>query len=197
MNKKLSFTVFTPANMVTYCGMLLVIISYYLLLNNNILAGVIVYIIAAMTDWLDGFVAKNKTIQKFFNGRGVSQLGKALDPIRDVMLRVIIFIMAYINDISLALPIITGLITLTTFLLFNRRINRLRKEVSVIEVGRSLQFTDCSLVILWLIIIIVNPALAVDSGVLVLWLILITNILRFFAYKKEYNILTDEMEEYY
>lgn len=105
--QKITFTWLTPANIVTYFGMILVLVSYYyfIYVKDNII-GVVLFIIAALTDWLDGFVARNGKIQKFFHGRGVSKQGKMLDPLRDTMLRLSIFILAIISNISLWFPAI-------------------------------------------------------------------------------------------
>lgn|GEM_PF-6689727 len=185
MKNKSGFT-WTPANIVTYIGMILVIISYYQLLVGNLLTGVIFYIIAALTDSLDGFIARNKLIKKL-TGRGVSNHGKLIDPVRDMMLRAVIFILAYINGISQIGPTVVALIALGTFLLFNKNINKRKGEVVVTVAGKTMQFIDCVLLIAWIIIMLFLPEHSHETSVIIIYSMIITAGGRFVSYAEKLN----------
>ena len=53
-------------------------VFFYLFISGNYLASAILYLIAASTDWLDGYIARKYNL--------VTDLGKFLDPIADKIL---------------------------------------------------------------------------------------------------------------
>lgn len=185
MKNKTGFT-WTPANVVTYSGMILVIISYYQFLVGNLYQGAVFYIIAAATDFVDGFVARNKFIQKI-TGRGVSNHGKMIDPMRDMMLRALIFILAYINGLSLFGPIVIALGTLGTFVLFNQDINKTKGYVVVTKTGKITQFVDCTLLSIWIVVMLFSPENSHDISMIVIYSMLITVGIRFVSYAEKLN----------
>lgn len=186
MEKRITFSWLTPANIVTYSGMVFVGIAYYYLYTGDIDKGIKWFIAAVLSDWLDGFVAKNKVIQMIFGGRGVSKQGKALDPIRDAMLRASIFVLAIISGIKLTLPIIIATLALSTLIFFNRPINRMLKEVEVTQAGRVMQAIDCLSMTAWFAAIYLDPMFMKDIGISCLWLMLVTAVIRLRSYHMKY-----------
>ncbi len=152
MKKGLSFTVFTPANIVTYTGMVLTLFSYYLAYSGKLLLAFFLFIGGAVTDFIDGFFAKNEAIQEFFGGRGKSELGAMLDPIRDYLLKLGIFMLCWISGFEnwwWALPSGTALISIANYIFINQPLNKLAQKTVVLQTGRVLQFMDCILVGIW------------------------------------------------
>ena len=192
MKKNITFTWLTPANIVTYSGMVFVSLSYYYLYVGDIALGVKWFVAAVLTDWLDGFTARNEALQKLFGGRGVSQQGKMLDPLRDAMLRGSIFVLAIICGIKLTLPIIIATLALATYIFFNRPINRMLGEVTVTKVGKMMQVIDCAAMIFWFGVLRFNPISANDAGLICLWFMFASSIIRLCSYFYRYLDVEDE-----
>jgi len=66
------------ANLITYTRMILSIPILYLMYTEHYNSALVVFIIAALTDWLDGFVARKTN--------SVSEVGKVMDQIADKIL---------------------------------------------------------------------------------------------------------------
>lgn len=180
--------ILTPANGVTFAGMILVIFSHYYIIVGEKTLAIILFLIAVASDWLDGFVARNKLIQRI-TGRGVSKLGKLLDPIRDTMIRAVVFILASISNICLIYPTIIATLTIFIFWFYNRKINRLAKEVRVSIYGKILHVIDCTLISLWIFYWVTKPEIINSTGFEILVILFITALARLIVYKKEYKKL--------
>lgn len=77
------YRIFTWPNLVTVSGMLAIGLSIWLILHGYALAGLLIYIYAAVTDFIDGWLAR------WLEGHGyegVSRAGEIMDPVRDKML---------------------------------------------------------------------------------------------------------------
>lgn len=190
MKNKLSFTVFTPANFVTFAGMLLTLLSYVLISQNASWLSLGIFTAAALTDALDGFVAKNKSIQIFFGGRGQSQLGSTMDLIRDWFLKMSIFVLAWVSGVSLIYPTIIAAITIGNLVFINRPLNAIVKKIVVLEAGRMLQILECIVIGVWLLACVLNgdkflpiplPAIAMS----ILGILGVTNLTRTRLYSNE------------
>ncbi len=79
--------IFTAANMVTFSGILALGMAMWLMTAGYHWVGLVVYAYAAVTDLLDGWVARK---QEARGGKGISALGQKLDPIRDKLLVLIL-----------------------------------------------------------------------------------------------------------
>lgn len=190
MKNKLSFTVFTPANFVTFAGMLLTLLSYILISKNASWLSLGVFTTAALTDALDGFVAKNKTIQSFFGGRGQSQLGSTMDLIRDWFLKMSIFVLAWVSGISLIYPTIIAAITIGNLVFINRPLNAIVKKIVVLEAGRMLQILECIVIGVWLLACVLHangrlPVTLPAIAMLILGTLCLTNLTRTKLYSNE------------
>lgn len=81
------------ANLITLSRFILIaVFAFFILLDYNI-AALIVFLIAAATDWLDGFVARRTKITEF---------GRIADPIAD---RVLIIVAAVLLTAKEAIPL--------------------------------------------------------------------------------------------
>ena len=65
-------------NKICMARILMCPVFFYLFISGNYLASAILYLIAASTDWLDGYIARKYNL--------VTDLGKFLDPIADKIL---------------------------------------------------------------------------------------------------------------
>ncbi len=65
-------------NQVTYVRFLLVPVVYWLLLHNQLTAALVVFVIAACTDFIDGAMARTRN--------QITDIGKVIDPIADKLL---------------------------------------------------------------------------------------------------------------
>ena len=74
------------ANLITYTRMILSLPILWLMYTEHYNSALVVFIIAALTDWLDGFVARRTN--------SVSEVGKVMDQIADKILIDAIFIVA-------------------------------------------------------------------------------------------------------
>ena len=74
------------ANLITYTRMILSIPILWLMYTEHYDSALVVFIIAALTDWLDGYVARKTN--------SVSEVGKVMDQIADKILIDAIFIVA-------------------------------------------------------------------------------------------------------
>ncbi len=95
-----NYKVFTIANVITFLRLILTIVFFYLFVTDaNRYIALIIYAVAASTDWLDGKIARAT--------QTVSWYGKILDPICD---RFLIFTgvvaLAYKGELPLWIPIL-------------------------------------------------------------------------------------------
>ncbi len=74
------------ANLITYTRMVLSIPILWLMYTEHYNSALVVFIIAALTDWLDGYVARKTN--------SVSEVGKVMDQIADKILIDAIFVVA-------------------------------------------------------------------------------------------------------
>lgn len=182
--KQLSNKVFTPANIITFIGIILSIYGYVLVLQQKALLAFIIFVLAALTDLLDGFVAKNTKIVNFFNGVGESKLGKSIDPIRDLILRGIIFPIAYIADISLWFPLVILFIYIFgVYFLYARRIAKLEGKVIIVPISRTLMFFDSWFLGCWFLGWHFWRESPHRVSIFILSLLLLTALIRVFAYR--------------
>ena len=80
----------TFINLLTFSRIVLAAIIFLLLMSSDgYLLALILFYIAALTDWLDGYLARK------YNA--VSQLGEILDPIADKILIVFVFFGLAVN----------------------------------------------------------------------------------------------------
>ncbi len=74
-----SMKVFTVANVITFCRIILTIVFFFLFINRvNRIACLVIYAVAALTDFVDGQVARRT--------QTVSWIGKLMDPAVDRLL---------------------------------------------------------------------------------------------------------------
>ncbi len=95
-----NYKVFTLANVITFIRLILTVVFLYLFITNaNRYIALVIYAVAASTDWLDGKVARAT--------QTVSWYGKLLDPICD---RFLLFTgvigLAYRGELPLWIPIL-------------------------------------------------------------------------------------------
>ena len=80
--------ILTVANLVTVLGMAATLWSLWLLFHGYMLASFLALLIAAYSDFADGWVAR--FIEDHYPGYGISKFGTFLDPVRDKFLGTII-----------------------------------------------------------------------------------------------------------
>lgn len=91
----------TKANIITFFGILAIALSIWTGYTDQKTWSLIFYILAALSDLLDGLVARWDHDR---GGRGVSELGQKLDPVRD---KLIIFRLLPINwQLTLVLAVL-------------------------------------------------------------------------------------------
>lgn len=88
-----------------------------------------------------------------------------------------------------------AIITLATLIAYNRPINRFSGEVTVTKTGKTMQAIDCTALIIWMLIIALNPMTDVWnwSGTIVLITMIITAIIRSFSYFRKYLEVEEKM----
>lgn len=199
MKNKISFTYFTPANFVTYIGMILTILSYYFVFTSLPFLALPTYTVAALTDALDGFVAKNPLIQKLFGGRGKSEWGATIDPVRDFMLKFSVFVLAISSGISIFFALGVALIPVINLLTINNPLNKLAiaqnptgPKVIVLQTGRLLHIFDCIIIGVWFLVwslekIYLTSNYVFLTGIIILFSLIISNLIRTYIYRKEYH----------
>jgi cardiolipin synthase len=90
--------VWTAANVITMCRIVLIIPFLYLIHRGQFAIALIIFFIASITDYIDGYLAKNYGQQ--------SRLGQMLDPAADKLLTTASFIvMALPRDNFASLPL--------------------------------------------------------------------------------------------
>jgi len=89
-------SIFSVSNLITLFRGFLSLPIFYLLKNNYLIYSLILIIIAIITDWVDGFIARLL--------KEKSQLGKILDPACDFLV-VVSIILYLISDITKNFPI--------------------------------------------------------------------------------------------
>lgn len=94
----------TLPNFITVSGMALTVWAICLVAVEQLVSGLIVFTLAAVTDFLDGWAAR--TIEIKHPGWGVSEIGKKLDPLRDKMLIGILIPLSLAGGTGLWWPII-------------------------------------------------------------------------------------------
>ena len=93
----------TFINLLTFSRIILAVIIFLLLMSSDgYLLALILFFIAGLTDWLDGFLARK------YNA--VSQLGEILDPIADKILIVFLFFGLAVNLSSYLIGFFAALI---------------------------------------------------------------------------------------
>ncbi len=83
--------VFTLPNYFTILRIILIPLYIFFFLKDELLLSGIIFIISAITDFLDGFIARKYNL--------VSQLGKILDPLADKLTIISILILLIIKNI--------------------------------------------------------------------------------------------------
>lgn len=91
--------IFTIANLITICRLVIIFVAGNLLISNDIINSFILYLIAIVTDFLDGFIARGL--------KQVSNLGKILDPLADKLMTVSAIIILMMKDL---MPIWYGIV---------------------------------------------------------------------------------------
>ena len=108
------------ANKLTILRIFLSFVCIGLILKNNfvsILIAFIVFILASVTDFLDGFIARKKNL--------ISDLGKLLDPIADKIL--IIGVFCAFLELGIVNSWMVSLIMLREFIITSLRLYSLNK----------------------------------------------------------------------
>lgn len=136
------------ANLVTFSRILISPILCFFILNQKTkyesLVSLILFIIAFLTDWLDGFLARMS---------GVSNLGKIFDPIADKVLVFSVLLCFIRLDYISVWPVI--MLLLRDFLIFSLRILLSKKNIIYSadiwgKIKTVLQFLSISSVLLHL-----------------------------------------------
>ena len=83
-------------NILTTLRLLSVPIFIYLFINKYYLPGLVIFVCASITDFIDGFLARRWNV--------ISKYGKIIDPIADksLMISVLILLIIYINNLSIS-----------------------------------------------------------------------------------------------
>ena len=90
---------FTIPNYITFFRILLIPVYLYFFIQGNILLAALFFALAAITDFLDGFIARKFNLK--------SKAGKLLDPLADKLTIVsILFVLIYLNIIPRLLSFI-------------------------------------------------------------------------------------------
>ncbi|HEY7547059.1 MAG TPA: CDP-alcohol phosphatidyltransferase family protein [Blastocatellia bacterium] len=98
MTQPVPWRVWTAANVITMCRIVLIIPFLYLIHIGQFAIALIIFFIASITDYIDGYLAKNYGQQ--------SRLGQMLDPAADKLLTTASFIvMALPRDNFASLPL--------------------------------------------------------------------------------------------
>lgn len=98
MTQPAEWRVWTAANIITMCRILLILPFLYLVNEGRFAAALTIFFIASITDFIDGYLAKNYGQQ--------SRLGQMLDPAADKLLTTASFIvMALPRDNFASLPL--------------------------------------------------------------------------------------------
>ncbi len=125
-----NYQVFTLANVITFMRLVLTLVFLYLFVtNSNRFVALVIYAVAASTDWLDGQIARAT--------QTVSWYGKILDPLCD---RFLLFTgvigLAYRAELPLWIPIL--LIGRDVYLAIgSKMLQRYRKRpVDVVYIGK-------------------------------------------------------------
>ena len=83
---------FTIPNYITFLRILLIPFYLYFFIQGNIILAAVLFSISAITDFLDGYIAKNYNLQ--------SRIGKLLDPLADKLTIIsILFTLVYLGII--------------------------------------------------------------------------------------------------
>jgi cardiolipin synthase len=92
-------TLFTIPNYITFLRILLIPVYIYYFIQGNIFAAAVFFALSAVTDFLDGFIARKFNLE--------SKIGKLLDPLADKLTIIsILLVMIYLNIIPHFLSLI-------------------------------------------------------------------------------------------
>jgi cardiolipin synthase len=98
VTQPIPWRVWTAANVITMCRIILIIPFLYMIHRGQFAAALIIFFIASITDYIDGYLAKNYGQQ--------SRLGQMLDPAADKLLTTASFVvMALPRDNFASLPL--------------------------------------------------------------------------------------------
>ena len=135
-----------PANWITILRLLMALGLPYFILNDYRTAALVIFVVAALTDKLDGWLAKKIT--------GTTELGKILDPLVDKVLMGFSLIPAFILSILLGTVLVAWMLGITLMFLAIRewsvfrlklRAHRARGVVdSAIQSGRISMVVLCT-----------------------------------------------------
>ena len=148
---------------------MLIIIPFILIAPGNPLLGVVIFSIAAITDYLDGYIAR-KTKQ-------VTKLGILLDPIADKLL--VISALILFVDMELIPAWIAIIIIAREFIVTGLRVVALSKDIVIpAEMGGKIKVTAqiSSIIVLFVDRTFVSIDLY-STGIVLLWIAMVLGIL--------------------
>lgn len=147
------------------CSRIIIILPFILITPGNPFLGAVVFGLAALTDYLDGYFARKK--------KQVTKLGVLLDPIADKLL--VIAALVLLVDLELVPAWITIVIIAREFIVTGLRIVALTMDLVIpAEMGGKLKVT-CQIASI-LILLIDKSSLSADlysTGIFLLWIAMI------------------------
>ena len=105
-NNKYENKIITIPNIITLCRLIIIIFAGGFLIKNDIINSFVLYLIAIITDFLDGFLARGL--------KQISKLGKILDPLVDKLMIGSAIIILICKDF---MPVWYGVIVISCFLI--------------------------------------------------------------------------------
>jgi len=147
------------------CSRIIIILPFILITPGNPFLGAVVFGLAALTDYLDGYFARKK--------KQVTKLGVLLDPIADKLL--VIAALVLLVDLELVPAWITIVIIAREFIVTGLRIVALTMDLVIpAEMGGKLKVT-CQIASI-LILLIDKSSFSADlysTGIFLLWIAMI------------------------
>ena len=120
------------ANAITFFRFLLASI-FLLLAGNHPLLGLLILIVAAFSDWLDGYIARKYQMQ--------TDLGAFLDPLADKCMSLACLIVINVNFLSIPMALASSLIVMRDIRMTHLRIQERRKnspsQLGVSQLGKQ------------------------------------------------------------
>jgi cardiolipin synthase len=150
------------------------VLVFFSEISNAHALALLVYIVASLTDFLDGYIARKYNL--------ITEIGKVLDPFADKVMLITVLICLYISGrIPLVIPVVV--VVKEIFMIISGLILYFRKERMVIPsniLGKSA--TVMFMLSILLLMLFPNN----DSFVYLLYITVIVKIIAFISYRRIY-----------